>query len=269
MGPSVSMCSGAGGGVEEQFARHAGLPGDVASGAGRTGVETAPAAAAATLGHRRAEIERQIGEHGGEAYLGAGLGRDEEPGLADPAQAGPGGGRLVGEDAGGQPVARLGQLAVDGRGGADGLVAALPQRRDERRDGVVEQAVQAAVLGPVVRGVALLEPQERMPVDARDERDGDGQVGSVARRRARWPRRPTDRRRRGAARRRRTDGSARSPVGTALPSFVQPLSRQSTTRPQAAARKRRRRRLLPTTVTLERPMAAAAKIGFSRMPNGG
>ena len=39
--------------------------------------------------------------------------------------------------------------------------------------------------------------------------------------------------------------------------------------PQGATRKRRRRRLLETTVTLDRPMAAAAKIGFSRMPNGG
>jgi len=38
---------------------------------------------------------------------------------------------------------------------------------------------------------------------------------------------------------------------------------------QAAGLKRRRRRLLPTTVTELRPMAAAAKIGFSRIPKAG
>jgi len=159
----------AGGGVEEQLARHAGLPGDVASGADRTGVEAAAAAPAAALGHRYADIQVEIGEHGGQAHLWPALGRHEQPRLADPAQAGPGRGRLVSKHAGREPVARFGHRPVHGRGGAERPAAALLKDRDQSVDRPVEQGIQATVLGVIGGGITLLEPRQRAPVDARHE----------------------------------------------------------------------------------------------------
>ncbi len=138
----------AGGRVEEQIAGHAGLPGDIVSGVGRAGIEAGAAAATAAFGDRDADGQSEIGEHGGQAQLGAGLGETNSAGLADPAEPGLGRGRLVGEDPGRPASHPMGGGRRWWRRRADDLAAALEQGVDELAAGRVEQGVDAAILAP-------------------------------------------------------------------------------------------------------------------------
>ena len=128
----------------------------------------ARAGAAAALGDGLAHGEVEVGEHGRQAHGGAELGRHEERGLADPAEPGRGGRRLVREEA-----VALGP----GRGDRGRLVTVVAQQIGERGGRGVEGGVEAQVLVAVVLGGAVRMPRSTRGVDAHEDRQRTGEGG--------------------------------------------------------------------------------------------